>query len=547
MSCEMASPSRAGTSGRSSLEPGSRDTDLLAIEVERHGGLEGHRSREELEAEDAERVEIELGGHALHDVARERLGRHVLERPGHALVPGAVGVRQDQAEVHEDDAAAGSDHDVARLHVAVREAGAMHDAERIGHRDEQIERLGDRHALASLSAVLEHPVEAEAPHALEHEEPDALVLAHGVHRHHARMMDRRERPPLPQEVVRCDVRTDDLEGDVAIEHAIVGVVDLAHAAGAEDGLDLVRVADDLADREHGGLAERGRRVRSRARRHLRSLAARCASSRAWPTATPRRPRAVASGLQAAARRVSSMSAASDAQRGKPVRGRGAAELVGRNAQLLPRARRQETLEVRYLCRQATRELGLREGEQLVDASALAHRTEDSPYPARARISRTRRGRSATSKGLGMTPMAPSATRRSGLVGAGRRREEHDRDGPTGGELAQGLEGRRPVGAGHGDVEQDDVRRLAGRPRRGPPPPRRQRHAEAADALERERRHAADVGVVVDDEDARCPHQVWEVTTGPSWGTTGVGHSRPRPIASRDDLLTISLHLRGTRL
>jgi len=46
--------------------------------------------------------------------------------------------------------------------------------------------------------------------------------------------------PCPALRIAADVGGEDFDGDAAVEAGVAGPVDLAHAAGADSGLDLVR-------------------------------------------------------------------------------------------------------------------------------------------------------------------------------------------------------------------------------------------------------------------------------------------------------------------
>ena len=113
-----------------------RHLDLLAVQVRGLLAAEGRDAGQQLEGQNAQRVDVDQVTGALGEIARERLGRHVLQRSGDAAMPCPVGVEQHEPEVHEHDPPARGEHHVARLDVAVGQASLVHDAERVGDGDE---------------------------------------------------------------------------------------------------------------------------------------------------------------------------------------------------------------------------------------------------------------------------------------------------------------------------------------------------------------------------------------------------------------------------
>ena len=112
----------------------------------------------------------------------------------------------------------------------MRKAGFVHDGQRVGDRDEKIDRFRDADPLPATAALVDQPVETQALHALEHEKEHAAVLAHGVHRDHARVVNRGERASFAKQVVAFDVRPNDLQSNTPIQGSIASFVDLAHAS-----------------------------------------------------------------------------------------------------------------------------------------------------------------------------------------------------------------------------------------------------------------------------------------------------------------------------
>ncbi len=81
-----------------------------------------------------------------------------------------------------------------------------------------------------------------------------VLLADVVERADVRMVELRDRAgfavePLAELRISGEGFGQDLDGDDAIEARVAGLVDLAHAAGAEGGEDLVR-AEARARRDH---------------------------------------------------------------------------------------------------------------------------------------------------------------------------------------------------------------------------------------------------------------------------------------------------------
>src|SRR5580658_645421 len=219
------------------------------------GGLiaavEGQDPSQELVGEDPEPVDVQQMRLALGEVPGQRLGGHVVERAGDGPVSCAVGVRQYEAEVHQNDTSARREHDVRRLHVAMRKTGLVHDGQGVGERDEKVDRFRNANPLPTTAALVDHSIETQALHSLEHEEKHAPVLAHGVYRDHARVVDCGERTSFAKQVVAFDVRSDDLESDAPIQRSVASFVDLAHAPGSEKRANLVGLGDELTLREYG--------------------------------------------------------------------------------------------------------------------------------------------------------------------------------------------------------------------------------------------------------------------------------------------------------
>ena len=126
-----------------------------------------------------------------------------------------------------------------------------------------LQRVGD------LSSEREHAAERQglagdlllqrlAPHQLHHEERPALLFADVVHRADVGMVQRRRGARLAREPVERlravrQVLRQELDGDVAPQPDVLGLVDDTHPSAADQGDDAV-VGERLADdgQWHGG-------------------------------------------------------------------------------------------------------------------------------------------------------------------------------------------------------------------------------------------------------------------------------------------------------
>src|SRR4051794_24053207 len=99
----------------------------MALQDRAYGvAREGRLAGEELEGDDAERVQIgEVSGTGL-DRLGDNLRRHVEGRANDALLTRDIEFWQHEAKVHEHDALVRREDDVSRLEVAVRDSRAMH-------------------------------------------------------------------------------------------------------------------------------------------------------------------------------------------------------------------------------------------------------------------------------------------------------------------------------------------------------------------------------------------------------------------------------------
>ena len=132
------------------------------------------------------------------------------------------------------------DEHVRRLDVAVHEASRMSGVERLADLGE--ERDGSRRIERALG--LQQGAEICALDVAHGDVEDAPRLPRVVDRDDVWMVDRRSQPRLAMEalaeaLVLRQLRSKQLEGDLALEREILGEVDDAHAAPADDRVEAV--------------------------------------------------------------------------------------------------------------------------------------------------------------------------------------------------------------------------------------------------------------------------------------------------------------------
>jgi hypothetical protein len=216
-----------------------RLVDVLEQGRERRIALERDATREDLERDDPERVQVaamvDLGGLRL-------LGAHVVRRPddvarsGRALHVLVLG----DAEVHQPRDAVAVQHDVGRLQVAVDDAGVVDGLERVGDLDRDVEGL----CCGQRSSFLHQPLQVHAVDELHRDEEQPLLLAEVVDRADVAMSHAPRQLDLGLEALRHpavvgDVRAQHLDRDDLVERAVARLVDHAHAAAPERTEDLV--------------------------------------------------------------------------------------------------------------------------------------------------------------------------------------------------------------------------------------------------------------------------------------------------------------------
>ena len=132
-----------------------------------------------------------------------------------------------------------SDEDVRGLDIAVKNAGGVRGVQRV----DELEGEADRNRLGH-SARGNHAFERAALEVLHGDEGAAVYLADVVDRADARMVQCRGRFRLTMETIAGhrivgDPIGEQLQGDEAVESAVLSLVDDAHAALAEDAEKLV--------------------------------------------------------------------------------------------------------------------------------------------------------------------------------------------------------------------------------------------------------------------------------------------------------------------
>ena len=178
-----------------------------------------------------------------------------------------------QAEVGDLRAAAAVDHDVAGLQVPVQHALVVRRAEARAHLARDLDRLVGRKppdAPQQRGQVL-------AVDVLHREEVPSLDLADVVDAADVGVRDAAGVADLGVEAVdpgrlRGELRRQELQRDRLPELQVVGAVDLAHAAAADEADDAVALAEDRAGREAAAVERRrGRDAADRAIRRAPPL------------------------------------------------------------------------------------------------------------------------------------------------------------------------------------------------------------------------------------------------------------------------------------
>ncbi len=247
-------------------------------DLEGRGAAEGDGPGGHLVEDHAEREDVGLRADRL---ALDLLRRHVERRPDdgaglrHARLLGGLG----HAEVGDVDPIRGVEHDVLRLQVAMDDALIVGGLEALGGLAEDPQQSLDR----ELALLLQDRREVPSVDELHRQELDAVALSEVEDAQHVRVGDAAGELDLALEALEGvgvvgDVRTNQLESDVAVEPLVMDQVDRTHASHAQQALDPVPVADletgrqddggDAALRLVGPLPERRRPSHRRKRRQL---------------------------------------------------------------------------------------------------------------------------------------------------------------------------------------------------------------------------------------------------------------------------------------
>jgi hypothetical protein len=283
-----------------------RVVEVLGQHGERRGRLERREAGEAAVDDAADGVDV---GAPVDLLAADLLRRHVERGAEQRAVAGGVQsglVVADlgQAEVDDLDevgvAGAGDEQDVLRLEVAV------HDAHRVGFGEGVADLRGDAEdAGPGQAAVLaDDRREVVAAEVLHHEVGQAAPVPvvehlHGVDVH--QLGGGLGLAPEAREhlLALAEGAVEDLHGDGLADGDVLGTVDGAHAAAADQRDEAVAVGDDLADqrigegldRVDGGGDLRAAEAAETHRLVVGRVAARTGDRHRRPTAARRTPRA----------------------------------------------------------------------------------------------------------------------------------------------------------------------------------------------------------------------------------------------------------------
>ena len=232
---------------------------VLAHELGQGLALEGAAARVELVQHEAEGVDVAADADL---AALQLLRRHVARRPrAHVLLAERLG-EAGQAEVGDAHVALAVEHEVRGLEVPVQHALLVRGGEPGAELSRDVEGLVGR----QTADAPQERREVLAVHQLHGQEEVALRLPHVVHAADRRVGDLPGHPDLAVEpgeplAVRVEAVGKELEGDRLVELQVVGPVDLAHPAAAEEPGDAVAPRQDRPG--HEPLAARAPRTRSR--------------------------------------------------------------------------------------------------------------------------------------------------------------------------------------------------------------------------------------------------------------------------------------------
>ena len=254
---------------------------VLARELGEALALERPPAGDELVDHEAERIDVAADAHLAPE---QLLGRHVGGRPRpHVLARQRVG-QPGQPEVGEPNLPPAVEHHVRGLQVAVQQALRVRGAQPLGDLARHVERLVEREA----PDAPEQRREVLSVHELHREEVLPLGLSDVPHaadgrvRHLARGAHLGVEP-LDAVAVGLEGGRQELERDRLLELEVVGAVDLAHPAAAQQAHDPVAIGEDRSRHEAiSGSGARGAAPSSASREASTSARA----SRARPGAVP---------------------------------------------------------------------------------------------------------------------------------------------------------------------------------------------------------------------------------------------------------------------
>ena len=177
--------------------------------------------------------------------------RHGLLPRGRLLTSGRVErPPESQAEVEDLDVPVARDEQVVGLQVAVHDAALVSGGESLRDLERVVHGL-----LLRDRARVELPAQGLALQELHRRVRDAVLRSEVEDREDVRVRQRRHGLRLALEAgQRVGILREpfgkDLDGDVAVELRVAGAVDLAHAAGAERGKDLVGAESRAGGERH---------------------------------------------------------------------------------------------------------------------------------------------------------------------------------------------------------------------------------------------------------------------------------------------------------
>ncbi len=245
------------------VERGGRLRRFPHQRVERRNLRRGHErvtAGHQLVQQDSEREDVRLRRNGL---ASSLFGRHVANRSedqarlghraGQCRGNGCV-VQPGEAEIEQLDVAVGTHHHVVRLDVAMNDLGGVRDGEGFGNLPGNGDRPTERQTGCRQRPQC-HAVDELHRHVTIGLDDSRLVDRDDVRVIEGGCQRRLAEQAIERRVVADERAADHLQSRVASEAAVVGAIDLAHAAGAELCEDLVRTDARSGGNCHGGWAE----------------------------------------------------------------------------------------------------------------------------------------------------------------------------------------------------------------------------------------------------------------------------------------------------